>query len=68
MKYRRYRGRKPWKTRQTVYRALCGLGFLIVLCSAGWSDAGAPLGPCFGWAVLGLVMFALFGHLGGLMI
>ena len=67
MKRKRYRGRTPWLIRQKVYRALCVIGLLVVIGSAGNSDAGAPLGPCVVWALVGLAMFAGFGKLGGLM-
>lgn len=66
MKYRRYRGRKPGYIFRKVCRGPSGVGFLVVLGSAGNSDAGAPLGPCVIGTVIGLAMFAGFGYLGGL--
>ncbi len=67
MKNRRYCGHKPGYIFRKVCRSLSGVGFLVVFYFVGSIDAGAPLGSCMIGAIVGLVMFAGFGYLGGLL-
>lgn len=62
----RYRGRKPGHIRRTIWRAICGFGFLLVLGAAGNSDLGEPPEMVVPPLVIGLALFAVGGYLGGL--
>jgi len=66
VKYRRYRGHKSGYIFRKVCRGLGSVGFLVILGAVGNHNAGATLVPCMIGAVIGLVMFAGFGYLGGL--
>ncbi len=64
--HKRYRGRKPGQTRRTIWRAVCVFGLGLVFGAAGNSDLGEPPEMVVPPLLIGLVLFALGGYLGGL--
>lgn len=64
--YKRYRGHKPGATYRTICRALCCVGFVLVLVAAGNSDMGEPLCRVIPLLVGGIALFIWGGCRGEL--